>query len=1456
MKKRLLSAALALAMVLTLLPMTVFAAASGDAVRYQTSKQANAEYSNAGATFPGWFTGNGTTASPYVEATGGFAVGNRWYSSFNDIPEASRGTGTIAVVGSSETIPLINLTSNMTIDLYGQDLTITTLNLATTCNGATLTVQDSNTTTAATHAKTLTVTNAIQPGTVTTTGAGKNFGLTLKNVGFEGIINATHSSASVVSLDNSTFTGNVTYRGQKATNATVDSTSGARVVLTNKSTLTGNVSITQATGAKGSTNSTVSLTGGSSITGTDGNVTVEGKGSGVYAANSNIGGVITLKGSATQLDNISSTMGSVQVTGPATVLDTEKNSVTAATLNISGNGAVVTDIIKVAGTTDPLEALNKGVTVNIKNDARVTGAVNLPTAAITVDGGKVGGQTTLGLGTLTLGSANASMNTNMDAIVLGSAGTGAVTVNIPQNTNASVTTGAISEATGNAKTITLNIPESNKNNFASVTMTTPAKWAANTIKGGNFGTAITASQLTDYQKSVLDQYLLYEVTDTANTGYPVSYWKGSDIDALVAKYANGTTTVKAVGTAATGGKTLTLEVNQPATTPNGITNNPATGTPSPVTVLEVTFDATNGFQLPLYINRNKVNEWIPDNTTRNAYGFLTPLPGGSSVTLGTSVNAKFTADSLSYMVTKVNNVGVNTAMNPTITATMNGNNVITLSGAATRWSGNTATIGLKLYTDAGTVDVNVSWIPTSTGNKLIFQSVADTSGSMVLMDAYTSLVLTVNNTKYTLSDGGLREQAANLTLDGNTGTTGDVITTINIPENVMNKPARDALAKAMSYNDVVNFSQSPAVLEKYGALIAPITGTQVTNWLNTVRGQAFRANPANKGISNPSPTQLMSTGYNTVAAVLYLDVKVTNYSSAGGVSGTGMLTATLTPMMRVEVRNDSPDETKDWLKTYVVQAGRSLGALTGEMGSVEVNLPVESNFVIGAHTAATATTPVAYSQFVHQNGTYVYGVEGIAAVNPAPKMAKFTLTHAANTGDGFGTVIFNTTKAPISITTGTGASAVTRMFNTIQAAVDDAKNGETVVVGDGITGEFPINVTGDARTFNIDVTGNATVSRGTSANGVIITENAGSQHTYTVQLTKDTAIVKNNVEIAVAATQNGAANLSASSAKAGDVITIVTVPNQGYKVNTITAATNTGAAVAVSATGTLNQYTLTVPANTTKVTVTPTFVVGDNKATFSVNSNTRGTASVYTGTSDGKVEQGKSATVTVIPTSGNRTMGLTAYGNNGATAPVSRTGTNSFNVTVPSGATTVTVTPSFDVDNGTPFSDVLSNHWASNEISWAYRHGYTSGKDTAYTYKPADYITRGEVVAMLWKAANSPVVNYANPFKDVPTNYWAYNAVMWAASKGLIDTSTGYFNGTGYINRADTVVILYKHANSPTVYGTSGFADVASNAYYSRAVTWARQQGLTNGYSGNTYFRPSYAISRAEVATFLYRAFG
>ena len=52
---------------------------------------------------------------------------------------------------------------------------------------------------------------------------------------------------------------------------------------------------------------------------------------------------------------------------------------------------------------------------------------------------------------------------------------------------------------------------------------------------------------------------------------------------------------------------------------------------------------------------------------------------------------------------------------------------------------------------------------------------------------------------------------------------------------------------------------------------------------------------------------------------------------------------------------------------------------------------------------------------------------------------------------------------------------------------------------------------------------------------------------------------------------------------------------------------------------------------------------------------------------------------------------------------------------------------------------------------------------------------------------------------------------------------------------------------------TAGFDDVEPGAYYSNAVTWALEQGITTGTSGNT-FSPGAACTRGQIVTFLYRA--
>lgn len=1444
MKKRLLSAALAFALVLTLIPATVVPAFAATTTGTDQLPSAVPTYTNsAGQTVYRYNTTTGVTVTVSQYLGQGPADGRtygEWYWLDNQSdpqnPVYHRVTsGIVMGTAQNETVTSgqwwadleaftnpSSLTSPSGKTLRSTNFTILgTDNIAMTTGtwasnslqvffaGAgqftppsTITNLTVNTTNVTPSTKgTLNGLTAINraampaPGQPTPSGVTLNAtNVTIPSISLTGRTNS-------VTLTNCAVTAGITMDGTTVTAttpATVNTYYGQTLRVTG-GTVGGTIGIT-------GDNSQVNLTSAGASTNA---LNVTGHGGAVNIAGSTSVGTITVKSrAANSTDTANGNIPTVNVTG-GTVAGI---AVDAAEQYASATGSSFTVS---RGTTGPVNitgaiTTNKG-SLTVANSSITTAEVKEGTVTLTGPVTSSGALTLGALGKVNLGISGTGMNL------------AGITASVGENLNIT------------------SWPTDRSNYYGTLTLNDYAKGQ---INGGTFACPSTMPFGDAQSKAWINTTNL---TYRAFLSGKVALYKADELARAIQDI--GQTDVQTPGNL--------MPIGQTAT--NTLTFKWGNGS-----VAKIGFSVLTPVILPTELGSQKIATWMwMDVTNPNSPTLIKSLVPGQSYNFPAQ-DITLVADGTTEDIAIINKItgGIGTDASNNIRATVNGT-TITLTGAVPGGLSGVTGIYLDLTTDAVDsagniikltgvpVDFNNSTKATEFGTIWAGQNGARTEGGKLILS---------NGTAYTVNGSGLAVSAPNLGLVAQGGDGYPIEVNVGGKLAGWDKDSKDKLIKLLS-DSTANTGMKVAAdckawAQAINAAQATITSAQtqtVESWRdnarNTVWTQGYKSpnsthNTAVNGYAvkdgysfvkhsgsyaqnaAAADKTAIGTAFANVYIVPYLQVNVTDYDA-----GNGTLEATLVPSYRVEV--SAAAYTSDY--AYVAQQGRALSNLTGEMGAgITVKFNLGAKFV---------------SQKMHQDGKYVY----------AGTSGAWTITHAG--GTGLGSVVINGDDGLITLTQPTGVTKNDgAKYDSIQAAVDDtvpqktAAGGtttySTVTIDSKYNKPCPFDMTGVARTIKVVANGNQTVS--CTSNYVDAPQVSGM--TYTFQLKRDT-VATGNVDIAANTAQYGTITVSASKAKTGDVITITATPNQGYKVNTITAATNTGAAVAVSATGTLNQYTLTVPANTTKVTVTPTFVVGDNKATFSVNSNTRGTASVYTGTSDGKVEQGKSATVTVIPTSGNRTMGLTAYGNNGATAAVSRTGTNSFNVTVPSGATTVTVTPSFDVDNGTPFSDVLSNHWASNEISWAYRHGYTSGKDTQYTYKPSDYITRGEVVAMLWKANGSKIVNYANPFKDVPTNYWAYNAVMWAASKGLIDTSTGYFNGTGYINRADTVVILYKQAGSLPVYGTSGFADVASSASYSRAVTWARQNGLTNGYSGNTYFRPSYAISRAEVATFLYRAF-
>lgn len=1455
MKKRLLSAALALAMVLTLLPLSAMpASAAGEEYWGKT-----VAYYAAGATYPGaasgatittagwYYISPATTTDPItpVQVTGGVinstGASGTWY---NNVADAmGYGASSVKLLGDvSEAVSGFAPNRNMTIDLNGHIWTTYDINIykqvlsssgATANNGLTkLTIQDTSTAANGTFKGGITVSPSAAAGW------GYNCEIELNNVSnADGAITMNHAGSGKVTVTNATI-GDIDLVGVPA--AAGGSTTGGTVTVTGSKSNTGYIKLDKFTGSTIS-GGKIDVNGGAKT----GWLSINSTNSADIDVTNAKSGSVTIQGYNSKLDVTSGIVDAVNIFGhDSTIASNLKNS-TAPTVTITGEGARAGEIKKAGNS---LEALLNPYNINILYNAQVTGTIVLDNAKILVNGGKVGGETSLKIGELTLGAANqTTMPTTMGAIELGAVmvpydlknqNYGQVSMKV---VGTNVTTGAISEGRDNKMNISVTIPADYNNKFASVTPAPgAAKWAKGTISGGKWGNALT------YSHGLLNSNLLYLLKDTRDGDYPCSYWQSSQINDLVAKYDIPTTGVDSKTTVTTTDKNdtgigkLTLKVGDPATVPNPGTGSGETQpTGLPKTVFEVSFGSSvTTFQLPSEVGGNTVKEWTSDDRS--------PVGGGGTVALGGTEKVTFTADSLGYQITKVNDVLIaDRTANPTATAAFSGN-TISLSGAV--WAvGNTATIDLVLKTDSGDIKVKAAWNPDT--NSLTFMEgnptlSTQTNGSMIFTDSMTAIQLTVNNTKYTLRNAGLRKEASLLKVHGNgdadARNKGGMTTTVTIAENIMNKAAREKLAKDMTVlagaDGVVDFSGSPAVLERLGAVLAGIDNNQVNAWLKSARQQAYRKQHNNQNPTND--TQLLTTGYNTVAAVLYMNVNITSFGSQA--SG-GMLTATMTPYLRVEVQHDDPATWADKNPPIIMRQPASLGNLTGEVGEVEVTLPAVAGF-----------TPAGYAA---QNNTYVYPVAPTDAGAPY----KFTMTHAASNGAGFGTISINGTPAPISLVDDR-ANTVNPVvgYNTLQAAVDDAKNGYVVKVGPSITGNQTIEMRGTARTIYVDTQGNATIKCSTS--GVIVSEKVNG-HNYVVQLTRDNIVVKPTekpIPITVASVTGGSASLSASRANEGETITVTLTPSTNYRVGgvTVTAAvknSTTGATtnttVATTAAST-NSWRFVVPTGATSVTVTPSFTKTQTTTnpTVTVSNPNRGRGTATTSAGSNQVAPGTTVTVSTAPASGQRTMGLSVTG-----ATAYRIGENQFTFTVPSGYATVVVTPTFDAQNGTSFSDVWSTEYFSPAVAWAVGRGITNGTST-YTFGSYNSCTREDMVTFLYRAAGSPAVgNVRNPFWDVQPGSYYYNAVMWAVSKGITNgVSSNQFGVGQNVTRAQAVTFLYRYNGSPAASTNSGFYDVPSSEYYAKAVSWANATGVTNGTS-TTAFSPNQNCQRAQIVSFLYR---
>ena len=226
-------------------------------------------------------------------------------------------------------------------------------------------------------------------------------------------------------------------------------------------------------------------------------------------------------------------------------------------------------------------------------------------------------------------------------------------------------------------------------------------------------------------------------------------------------------------------------------------------------------------------------------------------------------------------------------------------------------------------------------------------------------------------------------------------------------------------------------------------------------------------------------------------------------------------------------------------------------------------------------------------------------------------------------------------------------------------------------------------------------------------------------------------------------------------------------------------------------------------------------------------------------------------------------------------------GENNMTVTIPKGSTgnrSYTAHWRYNGGGGSGYSyyTIKATAGAGGSISPSGNVSVREGRDQTFTITPdKDYavanvkidgksigavksytfknVRRTHTIEVIFMKANG------NPqtgvFVDVATGSYYEDAVDWAVENGITQgTDDTHFSPDGICTRAQAATFLWRAAGSPKPETrTMPFTDVPAGSYYYDAVLWAVENGITKGTS-NTTFSPNMTCTRAQIVTFLWRS--
>lgn len=232
--------------------------------------------------------------------------------------------------------------------------------------------------------------------------------------------------------------------------------------------------------------------------------------------------------------------------------------------------------------------------------------------------------------------------------------------------------------------------------------------------------------------------------------------------------------------------------------------------------------------------------------------------------------------------------------------------------------------------------------------------------------------------------------------------------------------------------------------------------------------------------------------------------------------------------------------------------------------------------------------------------------------------------------------------------------------------------------------------------------------------------------------------------------------------------------------------------------------------------------------------------------------KGSTVTITVTPAEGYEVGSVTAKDAKGNTIAVTDKGNGKYTFIMP--GSKVSIGTAFTKTPETsPFDDVSVDAYYFDAVKWAADKGITGGVSDNL-FAPDDGCTRAHIVTFLWRAAGSPEPKSMAGFTDVSASAYYAKAVAWAVENGVTNGTTATtFDPDAVCTRAQAVAFLARALNGKGG-SAAAFTDVPADSYYADAVAWAVANSVTNGVSSDR-FAPNNRCTRAQITAFLYRAY-